>query len=86
MDSRATRHMTPQREFFVKFHPWDGIVEFRNSGESPVLGRGEFYSRRASPDSTNFRWEFHTIPVVPSQELAFHHLAGKAWHEMFPLS
>ena len=62
MDSGATRHMTPQREFFVKFHPWDGVVQFRNSGEPPVLGRGEFYSRRAFPDSTNFRWDFILSP------------------------
>lgn len=40
VDSGATRHMTPQREFFVKFHPWDGGVDFRNSGKLPVPGRG----------------------------------------------
>lgn len=41
IDSGATRHMTPQRDLFVKFTPSGGVVEFGNQGELPVAGRGD---------------------------------------------
>ena len=40
IDSGATRHMTPHRDWFVDMKPHRGVVEFGNDDELPTAGRG----------------------------------------------
>lgn len=40
IDSGATRHIIPRRDLFVEFTPSDSVVEFGNSDELLVTGRG----------------------------------------------
>ena len=41
IDSGATRHMTPQKEIFVKTTRHHGVMEVDNHGESPVEDKGD---------------------------------------------
>ena len=45
IDSGATRHMTPQKELFVRMTSYHGVVEFGNHGELPVKGKGDIQVR-----------------------------------------
>ena len=40
IDSGATRHMTPHKDWFVDMKPHQGVVEFGNDEELPIVGRG----------------------------------------------
>ena len=40
IDSGATRHMTPHKDWFVDMKPHRGVVEFGNDDELPTVGRG----------------------------------------------
>ena len=43
IDSGATRHMTPHKDWFVDMKPHSGIVEFGNDDELPTVGRGTIH-------------------------------------------